>query len=171
MRSATEGTSGPGAATRYVERLWVPAGWWAFTLFVVASMWFAYAYAVRAPWVHGAGALLAALAVAGLLAFGRLALVVDGDGLRAGHDRLPWSAIGTVTVLSPAQARALRGPLADATARLVVRPYLSRAVCVELTGTARPEPYWYLATRHPERLAAALTGSGLTGSGITGPAG
>jgi hypothetical protein len=39
----------------------------------------------------------------------------------------------------------------------MLRPYLSRAVRVEIDDPADPAPYWLLSTRHPERLAAALT--------------
>lgn len=159
MQSRTKRLDGPRDTERpqYAERLWVPVGWWAFAMFIVASLWVAYAFAVDALWVHGAGVAAVALTAAGLLAFGRCPVVVDRDSLTAAGDRLPREAIGRVTALSSAQARALRGPGADATARLIVRPYLPRAVCVELTGT-RPEPYWYVATRHPDRLAAALAG-------------
>ena len=45
---------------------------------------------------------------------------------------------------------------ADARAYLLLRPYLKRAVRVEIADPADPTPYWLVATRHPETLAAAL---------------
>ena len=45
---------------------------------------------------------------------------------------------------------------ADARAYLVLRPYLKRAVKVEITDPADPAPYWLVCTRHPEELAKAL---------------
>src|SRR5699024_9652454 len=117
-------TGGPSLGERrYAERLWVPASWWAFALFMVASLWFAYAFALRATWVHGAGLMAIAVTVAALAAVGRFSIVVDQKGLTVNGERLPREAIGRVTALSSAQARALRGPGADATARLIVRPY------------------------------------------------
>ena len=45
---------------------------------------------------------------------------------------------------------------ADARAYLLLRPYLKRAVKVEITDRADPAPYWLISTRHPEELAQAL---------------
>jgi hypothetical protein len=45
----------------------------------------------------------------------------------------------------------------DPAAYLVLRSYLRGAVRVEITDPHDPAPYWLIATRHPERLAAALT--------------
>jgi hypothetical protein len=50
------------------------------------------------------------------------------------------------------------GPGADARAYLLLRPYLKRAVKVEITDPADPAPYWLLSTRHPDRLAGAIAG-------------
>ncbi|MFC6344403.1 DUF3093 family protein [Nocardioides hankookensis] len=39
---------------------------------------------------------------------------------------------------------------------MLLRPYLKRAVRVEITDPADPAPYWLVATRRPEELAGAL---------------
>jgi hypothetical protein len=39
---------------------------------------------------------------------------------------------------------------ADARAYLLLRPYLKRAVRVEITDPADPTPYWLVSTRHPK---------------------
>ena len=44
---------------------------------------------------------------------------------------------------------------ADARAFLLLRPYLKRAVQVEIADPADPTPYWLVRTRHPDELAAA----------------
>ncbi len=54
--------------------------------------------------------------------------------------------------------RRLAGVEADARAYLLLRPYLKRAVRVDVTDPADPAPYWLLSTRQPDELAAALTG-------------
>jgi Protein of unknown function (DUF3093) len=53
------------------------------------------------------------------------------------------------------ETTALRGPSADPAAYLLIRPYVARSVFV---GVARPgaRPYWLIATRKPEELAAAV---------------
>ena len=69
---------------------------------------------------------------------------------------LPPTAVGAVTPLDPEAAEALRGPKADARAYLVLRGWIRTAVRVEVADPADPAPYWYVSTRRPEELAAAL---------------
>jgi hypothetical protein len=38
----------------------------------------------------------------------------------------------------------------------LLRPYLKRAVYVGLADAGEGVPYWLVATRHPEKLAAAI---------------
>ncbi|MFD2081138.1 Protein of unknown function [Actinopolymorpha cephalotaxi] len=149
--------SGPEsyAGRVYAERWWVPASWWAFAAVMVASLWFAAEHAMGVPG-HVIGALAAVLCGAGLGYLGSTRVLVDGAGLSVGTARAPRAAIGSVLALTTGQARTLRGPAADATARMFLRPYLSRGVRVEITDPTDPTPYWYVASRHPERLAAAL---------------
>src|SRR6266702_2505384 len=70
--------------------------------------------------------------------------------------RVPLSTVGEVTELTEAQTRAIRGPRADPAALLLVRPYLRRAVYIEVTGAERETPYWLVGSRHPAKLAAAI---------------
>jgi hypothetical protein len=50
----------------------------------------------------------------------------------------------------------LRGPRADPAARLMLRPYLKRAVYIGLADRGSGVPYWLVATRHPAELATAI---------------
>ncbi len=50
----------------------------------------------------------------------------------------------------------MAGPEADARAYLLLRPYLKRAVRVEITDPADPAPYWLVSSRRPEELARAV---------------
>ena len=63
---------------------------------------------------------------------------------------------GAVAALDADQTRLVSGRDADARAYLLLRPYLNRAVRVEITDPADPTPYWLVSSRHPEALAAAL---------------
>src|SRR5215470_1712041 len=117
-----------------------------------------------------------------LLNWRRPTVQVGGGELRAGPGRLQLAAVGEVSALDEAQTRSLRGPRGDPAAFLMIRPYLRRAVYVEV---ARPgaesrrgrrrlrgfrlraevaspparSPYWLVSTRHPAELAAAIEGS------------
>jgi Protein of unknown function (DUF3093) len=94
--------------------------------------------------------------VTGLLRYGAVDLVVDAAGFRAGPNTLPRAALGVAAPLDPAQAKALCGPRADARARLVIRGYVPAGVRVDVVDPADQVPYWYVSTRHPHELAAAL---------------
>lgn len=141
---------------RYSERWWAPVGWWAFVVVMAGSFWIAVAAAIRGPAGHLIGLAVSVLCLIGLLVYSRLRVSVTEGGLDVGTARLPVSAIGSVLPLSAGQATALRGPAADATARMFLRPYISRGVRVEVTDPGDPTPYWYVASRRPELLAAAL---------------
>ena len=74
-----------------------------------------------------------------------------------GRAHIAAQHLGTATPLDPEQARRLAGVDADARAYLLLRPYLKRAVKVEITDPADPAPYWLVSTRNPEELARAVT--------------
>jgi hypothetical protein len=59
--------------------------------------------------------------------------------------------------LDAEQTRRTAGTEADARAYLVLRPYLKRAVKVQITDPADPAPYWLVSSRRPEELAGALS--------------
>jgi Protein of unknown function (DUF3093) len=168
----------------YRERLGVPLAWWLLGLVMILLLatelvaGFSWPIAVAVYLVLTGG--LAAM----LVSWGRLSVVVTDTELRAGQMRLPLAAVGEVTALDEQQTRSLRGPHADPAAFLLIRPYLRRGVYVEVLrpgAASRPQPrrsrrpglrahggdarpaadsrYWLVCTRHPEELAAALSGA------------
>ncbi len=145
-------------AAPYDERLGVPLRWWVQGVMLVASLWLALIVAVPglAAWLCSgiALALLAAL----LVSFGGARVSVDAGWFRAGRARIEAAHLGSVTALDAQETRRVAGPQADARAYLLLRPYLKRAVRVEITDPADPAPYWLVSSRHPEELAAALEG-------------
>ena len=140
----------------YHEQLRVPASWWLLGMLSAAilgtTLWagFSLFVAFLCYLVLGGGC------AAALLLFGNATIEVTDGRLRAGSAVLPLSEAGEVATLDEAQARALRGPRADPSAFLLIRPYLSRAVYVEVTGDESGTPYWLLGTRRPAELAAAI---------------
>ena len=145
------------AADAYRERLFAPPLWWLIAAVMAASLGIAYAVATPAWLALTVTALATAVVVVGLAAYGSALVCVDADGIRAGRAVLPMDACGAVTVLSDSEFRDLRGPGADARAYLLLRPYVATAVRIDVADTADPTPYWLVCTRHPERLAAAIT--------------
>jgi len=91
-----------------------------------------------------------------MLNWSRPRLAVTGSELTAAGASLPLAVAGEVTALDQRQARALRGPRADPSAFILIRPYLREAVYIEVTDRTVGTPYWLLATRHPAQLVAAI---------------
>jgi hypothetical protein len=146
--------------------------WWLLAVPVVAVLGgYALYLGWRGPLALAVYGTLTAL-VAGFLLIWSAATIEVADGvLRADKKALAVSDAAEVTALDAEQSALLRGPRADPAAHLLLRPYLKRAVCVRLTETAASAaggvPYWLVATRHPEALAAAIEGAGQAGSAET----
>jgi hypothetical protein len=140
----------------YRERLGVPASWWLVALFLVLMLgtilWAGFSI-IDAVAVY---AILGGGSATFLLIWGSVTIELTDGELRAGAQRLPLHQVGQVTALDPAQTRALRGPRADPAAYLLIRPYLPKAVCIEVAGPQAAHPYWLIATRAPAELAAAI---------------
>lgn len=140
---------------RYQERLWAPVWMWVVAALLTLTVGVAYGVPLGPRW----GALAFAIVGAGLawlLTGSATRIRISRAGLAAGRALLPPTAIGDATPLDPEAAEALRGPKADARAYLVLRGWVRTAVRVEVADPADPAPYWYVSTRRPEELAAAL---------------
>ncbi|GAA5149862.1 DUF3093 domain-containing protein [Nocardioides marinquilinus] len=143
-------------ATRYAERLHVPLRWWVQGTMLIATLWLALVVAVPPALAWVVTGLALALLAAGLRAIGSPRIVVAGDVLQVGRARIEARHLGTAVALDAEQTRRVAGREADARAHLVLRPYLPRAVRVEITDPADPAPYWLVGSRHPDRLAGAV---------------
>jgi len=149
---------------RFSERLWAPLSWWVVVLVLLGTLAVAIGYPLGMP--AGVLTMLGGAAVAVLLLVRGAALVQVADGtLLAGRARLPLSVVADVQALDETAARMLRGPGADARAYLLLRPWVSTAVRVDLADPADPTPYWYVSTRRPTELAAAVASARLDGAG------
>ena len=155
MRSA-EGSPYSAGVTVYRERLAAP--WWLWLGAAVAAAFVATQLAVGAPALRHplTYGVAVALALAGVWSLSRITISVDPDTLRVDDARLPRAVIGEVTVIDAAARRELLGPEADPLAFVITRPWLAGGVLVELGDPDDPTPYWFIGTRHPERLAATL---------------
>ena len=141
----------------YAERLSVPLRWWVQGTMLVATFWLALAVAVpwNAAWTISGLAL--ALMAAMFITYGSARVEVRDGWFRAGRARIEIGHLGAATSLDAEATRRTAGRDADARAYLLLRPYLPRAVRVEITDPADPAPYWLVSSRRPEELAGALS--------------
>ncbi|HSZ40419.1 MAG TPA: DUF3093 domain-containing protein [Trebonia sp.] len=152
----------------YRERLRVPLLWWflaVVNILLIGSIIWA---GLGGYWPALTYILLAVL-VGAFLVNWELAVVEVSDGsLRAGRNALDLGEIGDVVPLSEEEAAVLRGPRADPAAHLLLRPYLKQAVYIAVADPASTVPYWLIATRRPEELAAAIEAAAVAKTGHAG---
>jgi hypothetical protein len=141
----------------YDERLSVPLRWWALATMFWASVLVAFLVATPVWVAVATTAALVALGGGVLVGYGSARLRVRDGVLVAGRARLPVAELGEVEPLHRESMRLLAGRDADVRAFLVLRPYLRRGVRVDVVDPADPTPYWLLSTRHPDRLAEAVS--------------
>ncbi len=155
----------------YAERLAV--AWWGWLLPVAAAVLLAaqvqFAYPAVPTWAPYA--VLVPLAVAVVLALGRMRVRVEtGDEpqLWVGEAHLPLRYVAAVDVVTKQDKRKALGPELDPAAFCVHKPWIGTMVRVHLDDPQDPTPYWLFSTRHPEKLATSLTdeSSGTAGGGV-----
>ena len=123
---------------------------------LVASLWLAVVVAVPGPAAWAITAVAMALLALGLVSFGSARISVRDGVLRAGRAHIAAAHVGAVTALDAEETRRTAGRDADARAYLLLRPYLKRAVRVQINDPRDPTPYWLVSTRHPDELARVL---------------
>jgi len=143
----------------YRERLHAPVSWWIIGMTVMfmfgSIVWFGFPL-----WVAAVTYVLVLGVTGAFLAnWGRAVIEIYGGELFAAGKQLSLADAGEVRIMGEAQARALCGPRADPHAYLLIRPYLRKAVYIEVTAPESAVPYWLLFTRHPAELAAAIESS------------
>jgi len=148
----------------YRERLSVPVSWWIIAAAAVVTLFGI--TAVPAGLVAGlaVGGVSLVLLVLFFVRYGAARVEVDEQRLRAGRAVIERAHLGTVEALTGEDARNAFGRECDPKAYLLLRSYVREAVRVEITDPRDPAPYWVIATRHAERLAAALSGHSVTRS-------
>ena len=150
----------PPRPDAYSERLFVPLRWWVQATMLLASLWLAFIVSMPewAAWSTTGVLLLVTFGFFVWIGSARVA-VLDGV-LYAGQAHIPLDLLGPAEPLDADETRRVHGVDADARAFLLTRPYLKRSVKVTVADPADRTPYWLVSTRHPHRLAAALTTSG-----------
>lgn len=155
--------------TTYRERLTVSWWIWPLTLAIAAILATELgigALALRHPLTY---VIACGLAAIGLVLLGRIRIRVEPDAgegwLRVDDASLPLAVIAGVEKVSPEQRRDLLGRDADPLAFVIQRPWVPGGVRIDLDDPDDPTPYWYVSTRHPDRLAGALSAAVQPASG------
>lgn len=141
----------------HAERL-LPRWWaWLLAAALVSMVAIAYGAALGATvgWCIEAGGvalvLLLLWVTAPRVTVTQTELVVD-------RARLPRTSVRSASAVDAERIRELRGPGADARLFVALRPWSAPGgVLVELDDPDDPHPAWLFTSRHPSRVAAALT--------------
>jgi hypothetical protein len=144
------------AVEEYRERLWVPVGWWVLGTLFSLSMLVAVLFYLGPVVALITFVVLQGIIVAGFISYGRLRVSVAAERLWVGPANIEWRYVAAARALDEVQSRQRRGPQSDARAFMMLRPYLTRTVEITIDDADDPTPYWLVASRHPQRLAAAV---------------
>ena len=139
----------------YDERLTAPVALWAgvwFGSFVLGVV----VYAALGPGPGLVAVLVPGLLLSFLLRSAAAPVQVVGGDLVAGTARIPIAMLGPVQVLDADAARLVRGPESDPAAFHLIRGWVPAGIKAAVRDAADPAPYWFVASRHPDRLAAAV---------------
>ena len=149
------GDRGGAVVPGYTERLTPPVALWVAVWLGSLLLGLSF-YAALGP-VFGLLALLVpgVVLTALLLQTTPTVAVVDGE-LVAGRARIPVSALGPARALSAEESRVVRGPGSDPAGYHLIRGWLPAGVRAEVVDPDDRTPYWFVATRHPSELAAAI---------------
>ncbi|MFD5600598.1 DUF3093 domain-containing protein [Leucobacter sp. NPDC058333] len=111
---------------------------------------------INAQWAIPTGIIVYVILAATFLLLSP-SLVVANGRLTAGRAEIPVSQLGEIELLGADELRAAIGPGCDARNFLLLRGWIHRGVRIANIDPADPAPFWILTTRHPKKLADALT--------------
>ncbi len=140
----------------YHERLTPSPAYWLLTL--IAGGFAAAALMPIDVLLAAAAGIAAAAATGSWIARSATRIAVAGGELKVGAAHLPVALVQRVDVLDREETRQGLGPGLDARAFVCARPWVGTSVRVHLDDPADPTPYWVVATRRPDELAAAILG-------------
>lgn len=135
----------------YRERLTPNLGWH-LALLLLLPLGFGMLAPINSTWgvINSVVVYLVGLA---WLMLGAPRIEVTDTHLRAGRAVIDRTLLGDATIVERAERAEA---LADARAWKVIRAWIPRGVRVAIADANDPAPYWYLSSRRPEELVAAL---------------
>jgi Protein of unknown function (DUF3093) len=141
--------------TTFEERLTPPLWLWAIGSVLVGLLALSVYVALGAA-AGGAVLLVFGGSMSWVLVTSAATVRVEGETLTAGSARIPVSALGPVVILDADRARAVRGPESDPAGYHLIRGWVPAGVQAAVVDPHDATPYWFVATRHPAALAAAI---------------
>ena len=148
-------TPSAGTPVTYQEKLWPNAWIWVIAVGVSAAGILVFAPISMAAGYTAAVVLLAIISV--LLVLSTPTITVTSDALTVGRASIDRKFVGSVEPFTSGEATAERGTRLNGLAYLCIRGWIDPVVKIEITDPADRTPYWLASTRHPDKLAAALT--------------
>ena len=86
-----------------------------------------------------------------------LTIIVTERQLFVGEAHIDRTFVPSAVAFDGEEARRARGVDLDARAFLKIRPWAKSVVRIDLDDDSDPTPYWLGSSRHPHKLAAALS--------------
>lgn len=141
----------------YSERL-LP-GWWVWLVGLGLVIMVAVAYGAALGATVGWLTAMAGVLIAAVLIWSSAPVVaVTAEGVHAAGALLPLAAVGDLRVIGPDDIAALRGPGGDARIYAVLRRSSAPGgLLIDVDDDDDPHPAWLVTSRHPERMASAIT--------------
>ena len=139
----------------YAERLLPPWWLWVFVASLALGVVTVVLPLVPPPLALLLLPVLTAGGFAAVYAWSGRVAVSDGE-LRAGRAHIPVTLLGCAEPLDGERARRRLGAELDARAYHFVRGWIRTGLAVPVLDPEDSTPYWYVSTRHPDRLAAAI---------------
>jgi len=151
---------GRGASTggSYVERLQAPPALWAGVAVFALALGLSF-FAALGPVVGLVAVLVPGIILSVLLARTSTEIRVEDGTLRAGAAQIPIRCLGPARALDAEESRQVRGPRSDPAGFHLIRGWVPAGVQAEVVDPDDPTPYWFVASRDPVALAAAIEGS------------
>lgn len=139
----------------YRERVYAPWWIWLLALGMCGSLAIAFGAALGV-FIGTVTFFAAAIPVSLALISSAYLILIDEENIRVGKAHLPLRFCGPALALDAATTKERRGPLADPACYLALRGWINTAATIEVSDSADPTPYWFISSRKPTRLVAAL---------------
>lgn len=145
----------PPSRATYVERLSPPVALWVAVWVGALVLGFSF-YAALGPVAGLLALLVPGLLLSTVLSRSAAVVAVDAGDLVAGPARVPVTALGPARALTPDESRRVRGPESDPAGYHLIRGWVPAGVRADVIDPDDPTPYWFVASRRPDELAAAI---------------
>ncbi len=150
-------TPPPPSTGEYAETYRTPMSWWLAAVGFAIVVWWVFVLATPMALAVVVGVVALAAGVGLVWRYGSAGVKVGDGAVSACGARIEVAYVGDAVALDAATTAQVRGPDADVRAYLALRPYIATSVRLDICDGNDPTPYWLISSRHPQRLADAIT--------------